>query len=119
MHIHHLAIMVNHLEESIEFYEIITKLSISRRFKAGPGEIAFMTNGKGETEIELIYMPQGQKFEGKGLIICFETDNLEAFHELSMSKNLNPSDIQNPDIENRYFYVSDPNGVIVQLKQKL
>ena len=30
----------------------ITELTISRRFKAGPGEIAFMTNGSGETEIE-------------------------------------------------------------------
>jgi Glyoxalase/Bleomycin resistance protein/Dioxygenase superfamily. len=111
--------MVNNLEESIEFYETITKLTISRRFNAGPGEIAFMTNGSGETEIELIFMPQGPRFEGKGITICFETDNLEAVQELAQVRSLNPSDIRNPDIENRYFYVYDPNGVSVQFKQKL
>ncbi|MBK5262312.1 MAG: hypothetical protein JJE17_07045 [Peptostreptococcaceae bacterium] len=28
-----------------------------------PGEIAFLANDPGETEIELVYMPQVQKFE--------------------------------------------------------
>jgi len=41
MHIQHVTFMVNNLEESIEFYETMTELTISRRFKAGPGEIAF------------------------------------------------------------------------------
>src|SRR5665648_442365 len=111
MHIQHLTLMVNDLEESIEFYEAITELTISRRFKAGPGEIVFMTNGSGETEIELVCMPQGQKFEGKGMFICFMTDKLEAMQKIAMDRDLNPSDIQNPDIQNRYFYVYDPNGV--------
>ena len=116
MHIQHLTLMVNNLEESIEFYETITELTISRRFKAGLGEIAFMTNGSGETEIELVYMPQGQKFEGKGMFICFETDKLDAMHKLAQERGLNPSDIQNPDIQTRYFYVYDPNGVSIQLR---
>jgi len=65
MHINHVALNVNDLEESIEFYETITELAVSRRFKAGPGEVAFLTNNSGETEIELIYMPQGSRFEEK------------------------------------------------------
>ena len=116
MHIKHLALRVNNLEESIKFYETITELTISRRFKAGPGEVAFMTNGNGETEIELISMPQGETFEGKGMFICFETDKLDEIHKLAQDRGLNPSDIQNPDIETRYFYVYDPNGVSVQLR---
>lgn len=97
----------------------ITELTISRRFKAGPGEIAFLRNAKGETEVELVAMPQGQKFEGKGFIVCFETDKLDAVLELAQTKRLNPSDIRNPDPKNRYFYVYDPNGVSVEIKQKL
>jgi len=116
MHIQHVTLMVNNLEESIEFYEMITELTISRRFKADPGEVAFLTNGSRETEIELVYMPQGQKFEGKGMFICFETDKLDAMHKLAQDRGLNPSDIQNPDIQTRYFYVYDPNGVSVQLR---
>jgi len=45
MHIQHVTLMVKNLEESIEFYETITELIISRRFKAEPGEVAFLTNG--------------------------------------------------------------------------
>ncbi len=70
-------------------------------------------------EIELVYMPQMQKFEGRGFFICFVTDKLGAMHKLAQTKGLNPSDIRNPDAESRYFYVYDPNGVSVQLRQKL
>ncbi len=119
MKVANLTIMVNNLEESIEFYKTITELTISRRFKAGPGEIAFMKNADGETEIELVSMPQGQKFEGKGFFVCFETENLDTVQELAKAKGLNPSDIRNPDAKNRYFYVYDPNGVSVEIKQKV
>ncbi|HZK60436.1 MAG TPA: VOC family protein [Anaerovoracaceae bacterium] len=115
MHIQHVTLMVNNLEKSIEFYETITELSITRRFKADPGEIAFLANDPGETEIELVYMPQVQKFEGKGLFICFKTDKLDVMHTLAQDRGLNPSPIQSPDSKTRYFYVYDPNGVSVQL----
>lgn len=118
MHFEQLTLMVRSLDESIVFYETITELTISRRFKAGPGEIAFLTNDSGETEIELVCMPQSGKFEGKGFFICFATDKLDAMHELVKTKGLDPSDIREPDPENRYFYVYDPDGVSVQLKQK-
>lgn len=116
MHIKHVTLMVNNMEESIEFYETITELTISRRFTAGPGEVAFLTNGNGETEIELVCMPQGQKFEGKGMFICFETNKLEEMHKLAQDRGLNPSAIQNPGDDTQYFYVYDPNGVSVQLR---
>ena len=116
MHIQHVTLMVSNLEESIEFYETITELTVSRRFNAGPGEIAFLTNGSGETEIELVCMPQGQKFEGKGMFICFKTDKLDEMHKLVQGKGLNPSAIQDPGDGTCYFYVYDPNGVSVQLR---
>lgn len=116
MNIKHITLYVNNLEESIKFYETITELTVSRRFTAGPGELAFLTNGQGETEVELIYMPQGQKFEGKGMFICFETDKLDEMHKLAIDKGLNPSPIQYPEDKTSYFYVYDPNGVSVQLR---
>jgi len=116
MHMKHVTIMVKNLEKSIEFYETMTGLTISRRFHAGPGELAFLTNGNGETEIELVCMPQGQKFEGKGMFICFETDKLEEMHKLARDRGLNPSEIQDPGDQTRYFYMYDPDGVSVQLR---
>lgn len=117
MHFQQFTIIVDKFEESVDFYETMTELTVSRRFKEGPGELAFLANSEGETEIELVYMPQMQKFEGKGFFISFITDKLDAMHELAETKGLNPSDIRKPDEKSRYFYVYDPNGVSVQLKQ--
>ena len=116
MHIKHVALNVVDLEESIEFYETMTELKVDRRFKAGPGEVAFLTNKSGATEIELIYMSEGAKYEGKGLFICFQTDKLDHMHQFAVDKGLSPSDIQEPGDGTRYFYVYDPNGVSIQLR---
>lgn len=119
MHIHHLAIRVKDINESIKFYETLTELTVARRFREDPAEVAYMTNGENETEIELICLPKDEKFEGKGFFVCFETDELDASHARAVSEGMNPSDIRNPDPKNRYFYVYDPNGVSVQIKQKI
>lgn len=116
MKIKHVTLRVKNLEKSIYFYETITQLVIARRFQAGPAELAFMRNGEGETEIELLHIPQSQTFEGKGMFICFETDKLDEMHELAQEKGFSPSAIQDPGDGTRYFYVYDPDGVSVQLR---
>ena len=116
MRIKHITIRVRDMEESIKFYETITELAVSRRFTEGFAEIAFLTNGEGETEIELLYITGGQTFEGKGMFICFETDKLDEMHKLAQDKGLNPSPVQIPGDGTRYFYVYDPNGVSIQLR---
>ena len=112
-----LTFMVRSLESSIQFYETMTELTITRRFKDGRAEIAFLANKDGETSIELVCTPEAQKFEGKGFFISFITDKLEVMHEMAQVKGLNPSTIRTPDAKSRYFYVYDPDGVSVQLKQ--
>jgi lactoylglutathione lyase len=109
--------MVKNLEKSIDFYENITGLTITRCFKDGKAEIAFLANKEGETSIELVCVPGAQKFEGKGLFICFLTDKLEESYKKAKLNGLDPSDMHAPDAESRYFYVYDPDGVSVQLKQ--
>ena len=115
MRIKHITFMVRNIDKSIDFYETVTELKTSRRFTDGPAELAFLTNGSGETEIELVCR-QGQKFEGKGMFICFQTDKLDEKHKLAQDKGLNPSPIRNPGDNTRYFYVYDPDGVSVQLR---
>jgi lactoylglutathione lyase len=109
--------MVRDLEKSIAFYETFTALTVMRRFQDGSAELAFLANKTGETEIELVCAPQMQTFEGKGFFICFLTDRLEEMRSLALSQGLNASNIRTPDAKSRYFYVYDPDGVSVQLKQ--
>ena len=116
MHIRHITLRVKDLQRSIAFYETITQLAVNRRFRAEPAELAFLSNGQGETELELLHIPQGQTFEGKGMFICFETDRLDEMHRLAESQGFNPSPIQDPGDQTRYFYVYDPDGVSIQLR---
>jgi len=116
MHIQHIALRVRDLEKSIEFYETVADLKVMRRLKAGPGEVSFLSNGPCATEIELIFMPEQQFYEGQGMFICFATDKLDEMHKLVTEKGFNPSPIQEPDPDTRYFYVYDPDGVSVQLR---
>lgn len=119
MHLHHLAIRVINLEDSINFYQKVVGLKISKRFRYDVADIAYMTNCEGATEIELIYFPDQPTYQGSGMTVCFETEQLDYMHKCVTELGLHPSDIRNPDPENRYFFVYDPNGVSIQLKQIL
>lgn len=119
MQLHHLALRVKNLEESIHFYQTLTQLSVRTSFDAPPGKVAYLQNAEGETQIELIDMPEGQDFEGKGMFLCFATQNLEEAHARAVENDMRPSDIRQPEPDARYFYVYDPNGVSVQLREYL
>jgi hypothetical protein len=85
----------------------------------GEWEVVFLADKEGATQIELVYMPEGAKVETKGLTVCFQTEDLDGIYKKAQEWELNPSDIRNPDPENRYFYVYDPDGVSIEFKQKM
>lgn len=114
MKFQHLSIYVKDLEESIDFYETIVGLRVLRRFEQGPAKLAFLTYKLGDTEIELIEFPE-REFSGRGFFLCFKCHELEEMRDLAIARGWNPSEIQTPG-NGDYFYVSDPNGVTVQLR---
>lgn len=116
MKLKHITFRVRDMEKSIRFYEEMAGLTVARRFRADPAEVAFLQNAEGETEVELLHIPGGQMFEGKGMFICFAAGKLDEMHALAMKKELRPSPIQEPGDGTRYFYVYDPDGVSVQLR---
>lgn len=114
------TLRVTDLETSIKFYEEIIGLSLARRFPAGPGvEIAFL--GSGETQIELICREAGKRVD-VGADICwgFEVESLDAALFLVKEKGIavEGEPVQpNPSV--KYFFIKDPDGMRIQLVQKL
>lgn len=52
MKLGYITFMVRDIERTIEFYEKLAGLKTVRRFNPGMGEIAFLSNGEGETMVE-------------------------------------------------------------------
>ena len=117
MQMHHLALRVADMEKSLHFYQTLTEMKVVERFDANPGECAYIQDSEGGTMIELICQPTGDKFEGKGMFLCFGTNKLDAAHARAVAEGINPSDIRQPGPNARYFYVYDPDGVSVQLRE--
>ena len=117
MKFHHISLRVKDFEASLNFYTTLTKLHVAKQFSANGGNVAYLENAAGETEIELIAMSESQTFEGKGMFLCFATDDLEAAHSYAVEAGMNPSPIRNPEPTAKYFYVYDPDGVSVQLRE--
>jgi len=118
MKFHHLSLRVRDFEKSMYFYRTLTGLSVAKEFATEDGgHVAYLHNAVGETELELIALPTGQKFEGTGLFLCFATDDLDSAHDVAVREGMNPSDIRQPEPTARYFYVYDPDGVSVQLRE--
>ena len=117
MKFHHISLRVKNFENSLKFYTELVGLKVAQQFSAGGGNVAYLCDSEGDTEVELIAMPEGQTFEGKGMFLCFATDNLEIVHEKAVSLGMNPSDIRQPEPDAKYFYVYDPDGVSVQFRE--
>ncbi len=117
MKFHHISLRVKDFNKSVEFYKALTRLTVAKSFKAGEGDVAYLQNAEGETMLELISLPNDVTFEGKGMFLCFATDNLEAAHKMAVDGGYNPSPIRNPEPTAKYFYVYDPDGVSVQLRE--
>ncbi len=117
MKFHHISLRVKNFENSLKFYTELVQLKIGKQFSAGGGNVAYLYDSENDTEVELIAMPEGQVFEGKGMFLCFATDNLETVHSKAVLLGMNPSDIRHPEPDAKYFYVYDPDGVSVQFRE--
>ena len=110
------TIHVNHLEESIRFYEEILGLKVLRRFAAGPEkEIAFM-GGEG-AELELIGDARDSEVNvNEKISLGFEIASVEECMETLQKKGVPVlSGPFQPNPKTRFFFIQDPNGVMLEL----
>lgn len=114
MRMNHITIQSNKYEESVKFYQEVTGLKITRVLKENnPYEITFLANEEGETEIEII--ESSEPFEaGKGLSIGFAVEDVESFREELIERGYEPTPMVKPNPFVKFFFLADPNGVMIQ-----
>ena len=115
------AIYVKNLDESIAFYSDLAGLKVLRRFQAGPGtEIALMGNAKdGETLVELLADSSHTDISiGESISIGFAVGSIGEMLDTVKSRFIpvHSGPVETP--RSIFFYVKDPNGVIVQFNQQ-
>lgn len=117
MRIHHLSVRVKDLEKSLRFYEMVAGLVPAEHIMDGPAEIVFMQDMEGVPQIELVHVPEDGTVETTGMFICFGADDLELVHQMATLQGMGPSEIRQPQADIKYFYVYDPDGVLVQFRE--
>ncbi|MDO4535231.1 MAG: VOC family protein [Clostridium perfringens] len=113
------TIHVNDLYESIKFYENILGLKVSRKFKAGPNQIAFLNTGN--TEIELIQSDEDINIShGEHISLGFSINSVDSTIEELKSKGIDIySGPFKPNPHIKFFFIKDPNGVLIQLAEQI
>ncbi|HUM56356.1 MAG TPA: VOC family protein, partial [Bacillota bacterium] len=90
----------------------IAGLKIQREMK-GPFSIVFLANAEDETCIELIES-KDICYSGEGISIGFHVPDVEKYHEELQKKGFDPTPIEAPAPNVKFFFVKDPGGVMIQ-----
>ena len=113
------TLLVKNMEESVAFYRDILGLEVTARFNAMPGlEIAFL--GTGETQIELVYNAESANaVVGDAISWGFEVPSMDDSLAMVKAKNIaiHSGPFIHPNV--KYFFIQDPNGLKIQLKQSI
>jgi lactoylglutathione lyase len=107
------------MEESLRFYTEVLGLKLAVRFNAMPGlEISFL--GTGETQIELVCNAEAPNaVVGDAVSWGFEVPSLDEALRIVKEKGIpiHSGPVVHPNV--RYFFILDPNGLKIQLKQTI
>ncbi|MDD2374612.1 MAG: VOC family protein [Eubacteriales bacterium] len=114
------TLRVNNMDESLSFYKDVIGLALQNRFNAGPDlEIAFL--GDGETKIELVCNKDSSDVKiGSDISLGFEIDSVN--EKMNSIKNIGiniESGPFQPNANIKFFYILDPNGLKIQLIEKI
>ena len=125
MKLAHTCLRVMNLEKSIEFYEKYMGLVVDRinDYPEGKFSLAFLTDKNKNYEIELTYNynPDKPYVIGTGFShIALCSDDLDASYQFHKDNNLEVSDIKRvSEKENRFYFVTDPDGYLVEIIEKI
>jgi lactoylglutathione lyase len=113
----HVTVQSEDLQGTIDFYEWLLNLPVSRRFEIPDGEIAFL--GAEATKLEIISV-KGYKKTGtaEGISIGFAISSLDDKMAMLDEKNIPHSPAISPNPHTRFCYFTDLNGIKIQLAEE-
>ena len=109
----HVTVFTAKLYETVEFYQWLLGLPISRKIKIPTGEIIFL--GENETKFELIEDSRAAKINADGIIVGFAVSNLDEKLAMLEGKLIPHSGIVSPSPQVRFAFFNDLNGCKIQL----
>lgn len=113
------TLLVKNMEESLKFYTEVIGLEVASRYNAMPGvELAFL--GKGETQIELVCNAESANaVVGDAVSYGFDVPSLDEALAMVKEKGIpiHSGPVEHPTV--KFFFIKDPNGLKIQLKQSL
>ena len=106
---------VRDMETSLRFYREVLGLEPERQFQTGDGRhIAFLDSGS--TKIELICDGTGKAVDaGKDISLGFAVPSLDDAMRLLQQKGIPVTGPIQPNPSVRFVYVTDPDGMKIQL----
>lgn len=110
----HATIHCADLDASIAFYQDITGLTIQGDMRPLGSPIVFLADKEGETKVELIAAEKGKEYDGTGISLGFEVQNVKSYREELEAKGCRPTPMISPNPHVHFFFVQDPSGVTVQ-----
>ena len=109
----HVTVRTAKLNETVDFYQWLLGLPISRKLKTPFGDIIFL--GENETKFELIEDNKADRINAKGLTIGFMTDSLDEKIRMLDSRQIPHSEILSPGPNIRFIFFTDLNGCEIQI----
>ena len=111
----HLTIHTKKLKESVAFYQDILGFFVEERFYGlGGKSIVFLGSKDNQVRIELIENKEPPCL-GAAFSVGFHVDDIALAYKRMEALGLNPSHISSPNPSTQFFFLSDPNGLRIQL----
>lgn len=113
------TLLVKNMDETLSFYRDVLGLSIAGRFSPVPGlELAMLDTG--ETQIELVCSEESAgAVTGSAVSFGFEVESLDDMLALMKVKGIpiHSGPFYHPNV--KFFFILDPNGLKIELKETI
>ena len=110
----HVTIRTEQFSEELDFFQKVVGLEVVRDLRHIGEEIVFLSNGAGETDIEIIKTPGAGNAGNDNFSIGFREDDIDARRKQLIDMGMDVTPVISPVPDVQFFFVTDPAGIKIQ-----